>query len=214
MSIIRTDGVIFDLDGTLWDSTKEIADAWNVLIDKKGGVGRDKITAEELHHCMGLPMYGISAKLFPHLSEEERNNLMDEMGVFENDYLRIQGAPLYPGIMDTIRFIAAKVPVFIVSNCQSGYIEAFMHYYGLTKTVKDIECWGNTRNTKGDNIKSVVERNGLKSPVYIGDTVGDSKASREAGVPFVYAAYGFGDTDEYEEKVSKASDIVKILEFI
>ena len=38
-----------------------------------------------------------------------------------------------------------------------------------------------------------MERNGLKNSVYVGDTNGDSTAAKKAGIPFIYAKYGFGE---------------------
>lgn len=82
--------------------------------------------------------------------------------------------------------------VFIVSNCQSGYIELFLKKTGLAPYVTDTECFGDTGMKKAENIRLVVARNGLQQPVYVGDTKGDEEAAHEAGVPFVHAAYGFG----------------------
>ena len=44
-------------------------------------------------------------------------------------------------------------------------------------------------------IRLIVERNGLQSPVYVGDTQWDCDAATAAGVPFIFAAYGFGHVE-------------------
>ena len=80
----------------------------------------------------------------------------------------------------------------IVSNCQEGYIEAFLAYHGLEKYFDDTENFGHTGHGKGDNIRLVVNRNRLEQAAYLGDTQGDWEAAREAGIPFIHAAYGFG----------------------
>ena len=41
-----------------------------------------------------------------------------------------------------------------------------------------------------------MERNGIEEAVYVGDTQGDADACKEAGVPMVYAAYGFGNVED------------------
>jgi hypothetical protein len=82
--------------------------------------------------------------------------------------------------------------LFIVSNCQAGYIEIFLRHSGLGALFTDFECWGNSGRPKADNLRSVVERNRLRAPWFIGDTSGDQEAARACGVPFVFAAYGFG----------------------
>lgn len=208
---IKIDSLIFDLDGTLWDSTNQIADAWNLLLEQKSYKKREKITAKELHQNMGLPMYEIAKNLFPFEKESFRNNLMDEMGVFENEYLIKKPGILYDGIKEVIENLKKKIPLFIVSNCQSGYIEAFLKAYDFEKYFKDIECWGNTKLSKGENILKLLKRNNLKSPIYIGDTNGDFKATIFANVPFIYASYGFGDVCE---KTNKINHIAEIFDFI
>lgn len=84
----KYDSIIFDLDGTLWNSSKPICEAWNIILDRHKEIVREPITIEELGQCMGLPMYDIAAKLFPDEKEEVRNALMDELCEFEMDILK------------------------------------------------------------------------------------------------------------------------------
>ena len=110
----------------------------------------------------------------------------------ENEYLRKHGGILYAGVEETLRKLKEKYHLYIVSNCQKGYIEAFLDFYHLWEYVEDIECYGNNLMQKGDNIRLVVERNHLNAAVYVGDIQGDYDASCKAGIPFIHAAYGFG----------------------
>ena len=66
---------------------------------------------------------------------------------------------------------------------------------------EDFECAGNTGKPKGENNKLVIERNNLKSPVYVGDTQGDLQSAIDANIPFVFAEYGFGNVDRYDYKI-------------
>ena len=50
----------------------------------------------------------------------------------------------------------------------------------------------------------------MKSPVYVGDTMGDFLSCRKAGVPFVFASYGFGDVPEPDEIIRKPMDLVDL----
>ena len=58
---------------------------------------------------------------------------MDEMCSYENEYLSIHGGTLYPGLEDTLKELKKNYRLFIVSNCQSGYIEAFLHAHIIRK---------------------------------------------------------------------------------
>ena len=42
----------------------------------------------------------------------------------------------------------------------------------------------------------MVEKHGLKNPVYVGDTALDAKSAAQAGVPFIHANYGFGQVED------------------
>jgi phosphoglycolate phosphatase len=92
--------------------------------------------------------------------------------------------------------LAARYPLFIVSNCQAGYIEIFMASTGFAPLFRDHECWGNTGRPKADNLRALIARNGLRAPLFVGDTSGDEAAAAANGVPFVFASYGFGECGE------------------
>ena len=63
---------------------------------------------------------------------------------------------------------------------------------------------------KSDNIKLIKNRNNLKNPVYVGDTQGDANATKDAGLEFVFASYGFGNVDEYQYKIEKIEDLLEL----
>ena len=209
----KYDSIIFDLDGTLWNSSKPICEAWNIILDRHKEIVREPITIEELGQCMGLPMYDIAAKLFPDEKEEVRNALMDELCTFENGYLAERGGILYPQLAETLYTLSKKYPLYIVSNCQDGYIESFLTAHLMSDFFKDTECWGRTFLSKSESNKILIERNNLKNPVYVGDTAGDAKSAKDAGIDFIYAEYGFGDVskDSYVAKIESFAELAEIL---
>jgi phosphoglycolate phosphatase len=82
-----------------------------------------------------------------------------------------------------------------VSNCQSGYIEAFLDYYDFHRYITDFACYGDNKETKDVNIRLLAERNHLERYIYVGDIQGDYEATMKAGGEFIHAAYGFGEVD-------------------
>lgn len=202
------DSIIFDMDGTLWDSREAIVESWNGVFEEFGLDRR--ITVEELTGYMGLPMDKIAENIFPDKKYEEVRNIFDQCYARENEYLRENGGILYPGLEDTLKKLYDKYELFIVSNCQSGYIEAFLEYHGLSHYFKDIECFGNNELQKADNIALVVKRNNLKNPVYVGDIEKDALAAKEAGVGFIFAEYGFGEVNEYDGIIHSFTDLGRI----
>ena len=142
---------------------------------------------------MQLP--DILRRLAPELDPDTAQSVLDQILSQENAYVAANGGVLFPGVAETLDLLSRRYPLFIVSNCQDGYIEAFFQAHGLGKYFRDYENPGRTGLPKGDNIALVVRRNGLKNPLYIGDTQGDFDAASRAGVPFLHAAYGFGRID-------------------
>lgn len=208
----QTDGIILDVDGTLWDSTPIVAEAWTRAI-KDGDGGEVQVTADRLKQLFGKTMDVIADQLLPQLDAQKRYKIMEICCKYEHQALEEDPCEIcYPKVKETIRELAKTIPVFIVSNCQSGYIELFLEKTGLTDVVKDIECFGNTGKCKGDNIRLLAERNGLEAPVYVGDTQGDCEASKEAGVPFIFAAYGFGNADQKAGEIAQFEDLCSLLE--
>ena len=187
-------GIIFDMDGTLWDSAENVAKSWSTVTINYPGIEKE-VTQEDVQSVMGLTMDNIAAQLFPQLTKEKQLDALEKCCEVENEYLRIHGGILYDGTEDVFKALMKKYRLFIVSNCQAGYIEAFLDHYGLWKYIEDIECYGNNKKPKGENIRLVCERNGLEKAVYVGDIQGDYNSSVQAGTGFIHAAYGFGKID-------------------
>ena len=207
---MKFDGIIFDLDGTLWDSTAEVAKTWTSVIAKYN-LNRKEVTVEDLKPCMGKLLDEIASILLPELDPKKQMQVIKECCEYENKYLGEYGATLYDKLEDTLKELSKNHKLFIVSNCQDGYIECFFKAHKLDKYFIDYECPGRTGLAKAENIKLVVERNNLKNPVYRGDTQGDANAAKAANVPFIYAEYGFGDVESFEEKIKSIEDLLNII---
>ncbi len=206
------DSIIFDMDGTLWDSTKEVAIVFNKILSEHYPEVTDEVTAERLQSLFGLPLDVIAVKLFQSVDEAHAIKVMQHCCDSECEYLAQHGARLYEGLEEALKELSSKYKLYIVSNCQEGYIQCFFQAYPhLEKYFLDFEYPGRSGKLKADNIRMVVERNGLESPMYVGDTLGDAKASKEAGVPFIFARYGFGEVDDYVAAIDSLGDLVTYL---
>lgn len=201
-------GIIFDMDGTLWDSAENVAAAWNLAV-KRSGYKRDAITKEDMYRVMGKTMDVIADILFPDWDATERERLLFSCCGLENEYLREHGGILYPGIRETLEKLKPDCHLYIVSNCQAGYIEAFLDYYRMNDLIEDKQCYGDNGRQKADNIRILYERNKLDIAVYVGDIQGDYDASKEAGVQFIHAAYGFGTITEPVQKIAAFTELPK-----
>jgi len=208
---MKFDGIILDIDGTIWNTTEIVADAWNEVIEN-GNYGIQPVTAGILKKEFGKTMDVIASDLFYSIKEDERAKLLTEC--CENEQRAIKNSRksiTYEGVLETIRHISQSRSIYIVSNCQKGYIEIVMEKTGIAEYISDYECFGNTGKDKAENIKCIVTRNGINHPVYVGDTQGDCDACRTAGVPFIWASYGFGTAGFYYAKIKSFNEIEKFI---
>lgn len=206
--------VIFDLDGTLWDSTREVADSWNIKIKELTGKA-DYLTAKDISSVMGKTMTEIADILFGEFPEKERYELAHECEAYENEYIREHGARLFPQVEETLgKLLDRGIRMAVVSNCQQGYIPAFIESMKMHKYFMDYEEWGRTGMPKSDNIRLVMERNGAEKAVYVGDTQRDSDSAHEAGIPCIFASYGFGDINDAEGVIKSFDELPAALEQI
>ena len=204
------DSILFDLDGTLWDAVKNITDIWNEGVKKHPEV-KSVLTEEHVRSIMGLNTKEIGAALFPTLSEEKQWDVMVSCGAAEAELLPQRGGILYPDLEEVLKELSAKIPLFIVSNCDEGYIEAFLSYHKLGLYFTDHLCYGDTLQDKPHNIIAIVEKHGLKAPLYVGDTEKDRQSAEKAKTDFVHAAYGFGTVSKETPAIRDLKELANLL---
>lgn len=210
----QVNNLILDVDGTLWNTTDVVADAWNEAITADGR-SRVHATPGRLQQLFGKPMNVIGELLFTDVSQDVCEKLLEDCCQYEQRALHcVEADLLYPGVADTMRKLVADQGrhLYVVSNCQRGYIELFLEKNHLEEYVADTECYGNTGRGKGENIRLLMERNGISpaDTVYVGDTAGDQEASAEAEVDFIYACYGFGTVEGVAAEIKDFSALLQL----
>lgn len=206
------DAVIFDLDGTLWDAMEPIFEAWKEALRRTTARHID-LTEPVLRSWMGKTPKEISALAFPDEPQAVQMAEMQKLYDYENELLRHRGGRLYPQLREVLKTLEARYTLFLVSNSQDGYVQAFLDWSGL-RCFRDYEMAGRTGLDKGENIRLVMARNGVNRAVYVGDTQGDADAAKKAGVPLIFAAYGFGRVADAEYVIQEISELPSILEQI
>ena len=163
-----------------------------------------------LKDLFGRLLPDIAAVIFEKYEKQRQLELIDLCCEEEHRELLAHPAPVYETLEEALQILSQRYPLYIVSNCQAGYIEVFLKATGLGRYFQDHLCPGDTGKAKAENIRTIVRRHGLKSPVYVGDTSGDQKACQSAGVPFVFASYGFGTAEQPEYTIKKPLDLTSL----
>jgi phosphoglycolate phosphatase len=206
----KIDAVVFDLDGTLWDTSVACAQGWNRVL-RRHGIPFREITAADVRGVAGKPHEACIREVFQGLTEHQVHTLIAQTPEEDNQMVAILGGTLYPGVKVGLERLSRSYPLFIVSNCQSGYIETFLRYTGLGALFRDFECWGDTGVSKAENLRDVIVRNRLAVPLFVGDTEGDWLAAAACRVAFVHVTYGFGRCAAPDFRVSLFSELVELV---
>ncbi len=205
-------GILFDLDGTLWDSSREVAASWKEALERRPDIDKE-ISIEMVQAVMGKSMYDIADILFGEYDLDVRRELLNYCCQEENEYIRCHGGRLLYGLEETLEQLKKMgYHLYIVSNCQVGYIEAFLEFHKLAGYFDDYESFGATGREKGYNIRLVAERNHLDKAVYVGDTQGDYLSAKEAGLPFIHARTGYGTVEAEVPFIRKFPELPEMVE--
>jgi phosphoglycolate phosphatase len=208
----KYDSIIFDLDGTLWDSTETITDAWQAALNQAPYMSHEVMTRERVRSITGMTYDKIFEKLFPYLDAAQRAEVQKLCSISELHILNEKGGTLYPQLAETLGYLGKRYKLYIVSNCQSGYIELFLNLHNMHQYFLGHQCYGTKGNPKADNIRDIVNDNNLLAPVYVGDTMGDYDSATKAGVPFIFASYGFGEVESGQvATINNFADLQQIL---
>ena len=205
---MKSESLIFDIDGTLWDSRQLVAEGYNIQLQAEG-MGHIVVNADMLRPLFGKVMTDIADVLLASVPVPERYALMERCMETENRYLEENPCHIgYPGVRKTLMELKKRYRLFIVSNSQCGYPELCISKMGLEDLIEGHMCFGDTGTSKGQTILRLMREHNIQSAVYIGDTQGDYEATVEAGIPFVFATYGLGEAENCAARIHSFSDLL------
>ncbi len=207
---MTAESLIFDIDGTLWDSRALVAEGYNIQLTREN-LTHLFVTVDDLTPLFGKVMTEISDTLFASIPKPDRYELFQRCTDTETAHLLESTKYIgYPKVKETLEKLAKKYRLFIVSNCQKGYPEACIEKLGLGELIQGHLCFGDTGTNKAGTIRRLMEQHNIESAVYIGDTQGDLEASEGAGIPFVFCTFGFGSPDHWDAKLEKFEDLTTL----
>ena len=202
---MQRNGVIFDLDGTLWDVTDTTLNSANEIAAERG---LPAVTRAAVVNSFGLPKEGSAANFFPDMPLEKSVPLIEEIILRNIDNLFVKGGNFYPHLLDMLAALQREYDLFIVTNSpKRRYAESFIVASHTKEFFKDYYSAGELGMSKAKAIAKIITDYKLPGAVYVGDTQTDYDSATEAGAAFIYANYGFGQVKDTEFVISDLSEL-------
>lgn len=207
--------IIFDLDGTLWDTCCATHIITNEVVKESGY--NYEVPYDVIYKSMGLNFEDCANNYFPTFDDNDKKTML--MKAFERvvDLLDSGDYPvkIYDNVYTTLEKLSKKFLICIVSNCsQEKYIEDFINLSGVNKFICDYVAASKYNISKSDAIKNLIKKYSIDKAIYVGDTSHDLEASKMAKIDFVYCKYGFGKNVVCKYSINQINDLVFLVESI
>lgn len=182
--------LIFDLDGTLWNTEKSYYYAFNKFLANNPSKA-SQMDVNVVEKLKSITMDKMAPLLFPLDNDEERYHNMLECLKYSCEYL-INNENIEQKKIDDLLKLSKEYNLYIVSNCPFEYIDIFFKKTNLRSIFKDVVALGgftvNNDFDKSNNLANLVRKENLKKEetFFIGDSHLDLEASEYAKVNFIY----------------------------
>jgi phosphoglycolate phosphatase len=214
--MLRPSALVFDLDGTLIDSRRDITTAINRT---REGYGLQPLTLEQV-----VTMVGEGARVLIEraLAELPPDRVDEALPIYLNHYRQVcldETRP-YPGIEAMLEALAAIYPMALLSNKGEELSRIVLRGLGLDRWFREVLGGDSlpTRKPDPSGLRLLAERLGVPphSLLMVGDTRIDAETARNTGCPFVLVEWGFPRPPGIESlqadlRVERAEELVEAL---
>lgn len=201
--------ILFDMDGTLWNTINTTTKAAFIISEKYDDV--NEITKEIVTKSMGLGFSDVAEKYMPYLEKNRREKVLREIMDKNLEIIKEEGADTYPFVSEVIKELSKTYKLGIITNNFTEYAKTFVDKASLNDYFIDYVGASSLNMTKADAIKYIMKKHNISKAVYVGDTKGDKDASEEANVTFIHAKYGIDKDLETLYYINNFSDLINLV---
>ncbi len=214
--------IVFDMDGTLLDSLKDIAQNFNSTLHFYG------FTTYPVSIYRDMLGYGPSQtfkKTIPLIYQDDENFINELVEHFKKTYYEnaFTYSKPYPGIIEMLKEIQQDNDLAVFSNKPQALLEYITNYYFSGIDFKYIQGSGSSPYLKPEkeSVDFLIERSGFSKSniLFVGDTVIDAKTAKAGNLKSVGVTWGMGNEEDliYYDMTSIAKTVdelkTKIQEF-
>lgn len=198
----QPDAMIFDLDGTLFQTETLLIPAYHQTFDqlRAEGLYTGATPPEErILECLGLLLDEIWRRVIPEASEFARQRANVLLLQFQLEGLSQGIGALYDGVPEVLEALQSKgVRLFVASNGLEDYVKGVVQYLGIGERFEAVYSAGEFETeSKVDLVRMLLERYELRSAWMVGDRSSDVEAGKGNGLPVIGCRYAeFGSAEE------------------
>ncbi|KOP66996.1 haloacid dehalogenase [Bacillus sp. FJAT-18019] len=201
--------MIFDMDGTLFQTETLLLPAYHQLFDilREEGHYEGETPDEELMlGCLGMLLDDIWKKVIPNGTPAAHRRADELLLQLELEGLNNEAAVLYPEVKETLEELHRRgVRLFIASNGLEHYVKGIAKARGIMPLFEGIYSAGEHGTaSKVDLVRLLLEQHNIQDAWMVGDRSSDVEAGKENGQTVIGCQYaGFGGKQEL-----KGSDVL------
>lgn len=202
--------IIFDLDGTLWDTVPLAHKCMNIICERNN---IPKFTFQKVKNTFGLQLEAIIKMLWG--NNPNGPKYMAEYENLKKDMIVEQGGFIYPFEKEVLQKLKNNYDLYIVSNSFTPEVlESYLKFSDTQNIFSEAIAAGYVGLTKAKAISYVIKKAKADNAIYVGDMYLDRDSAKEAGIPFIQCLYGFGEDLNEKYKINSFSELENVIKKI
>ncbi len=200
--LTKPEAIIFDMDGTLFQTETLLLPAYHKMFDilREEGLHTGETPKEEVMlGCLGMLLEDIWKIVLPEGTPEAHRRADELLLQLELEGLKNADAVLYPGVEETLQELKRRgVRLFIASNGLEHYVKGIAEARNIMPLFEELYSAGqHATASKVDLVALLLENHGIKRAWMVGDRSSDVEAGKKNGQTVIGCQYaGFGDDQE------------------